>query len=158
GEAAKLADIEIDPAHVIALALPGNEHHLGLDRAGIADHAAAGLDDRFRNPIAEVPAQRPENGGAVALHARHIPEVLRRKAATEIDHRKGDAAIAAVAEYGGSRAPDPTPAGYALAAGPWLRSSAIQSVANSSPPQNSLLTGKITGNLAKKSLPLVIAK
>src|SRR6516165_1550949 len=36
GEAAKLANIEIDPAHVIALALPGNEHHLGLDRAGIA--------------------------------------------------------------------------------------------------------------------------
>ena len=33
----------IDPAHEVVLVLPGDEHHLGDDDAGLGDEAAAGL-------------------------------------------------------------------------------------------------------------------
>src|SRR5581483_11131843 len=45
GEAAELADIEIDPAALVLEVLLRDQHHLGLDDAGIADQAAPGLDD-----------------------------------------------------------------------------------------------------------------
>src|SRR6476620_10993027 len=88
GEAAELADVEVDPAHVIVLALLGDEHDLGLDHAGIADHAAARLDDGLWDAVAEMPPQRAEDRRAVGLHRRHVLEVLGRKSAAQINHRQ----------------------------------------------------------------------
>src|SRR3546814_8693153 len=45
GEAAELADVEEDPARVLGGILARDEHHLGLQDAGGADHAATRLDD-----------------------------------------------------------------------------------------------------------------
>src|SRR5712691_7438051 len=61
GEPAELAEVEIDPAHGIGLALAGDQHDLRLDDPGIADQAAARLDDRIRNTIAEMLAERAED-------------------------------------------------------------------------------------------------
>src|ERR1700730_17185350 len=88
GEAAELADVEIDPAHVITLALLRNEHDLGLDHAGIADEPASRLDDGLRDTIAEMLAQRAKDRAAIGLHRRYLLEVPGGKAAAEIDHGK----------------------------------------------------------------------
>src|SRR4051812_40651087 len=45
GEAAELADVEVNPAHVVLVALLGNQNDFGLDDAGVADHAPTRLDD-----------------------------------------------------------------------------------------------------------------
>ena len=44
----ELADIEIDPAHFVFGRALGDQHHLGLDHAGVADEAAARLHDGVR--------------------------------------------------------------------------------------------------------------
>lgn len=44
-------------------------------------------------------AQRLEDGVAIGLYFRHRLQVFGRKAATEIDHGKRDAAISAIAEH-----------------------------------------------------------
>ena len=99
GEAAELADVEVDPSDLVGIrGLLRHQHHLGLDQAGIADHAAARLDDRLGDLVAEMLGQAPEDRLAVALHARHRLEVLGREAAAEIDHRQADAALRAFAE------------------------------------------------------------
>ena len=54
GETAELADVEVDPAQLVLVALLGDQHDLRLDDAGVADHAAARLDDGLRNAVAEV--------------------------------------------------------------------------------------------------------
>src|SRR5450759_1313808 len=99
GQAAELADIEIDPAHVVFLALLGDEHDLAFDHAGIADHAAARLDDGLRDAVAEVLAQRLEDRRAVGFHRRHVLQVLGREAAAQIDHVERHAALAALLEH-----------------------------------------------------------
>ena len=53
GQAMELADVEIDPAHLVLGRALGDQHHLGLDHAGIADEAAARLDDGLRNGVAK---------------------------------------------------------------------------------------------------------
>jgi hypothetical protein len=60
--------------------------------------AAAGLDDGLRNGVAEVAAQRPEDGLAVGFQLRRLAHVFGREAAAEIDHGKRDAALGAGAE------------------------------------------------------------
>src|SRR5947209_7293751 len=67
GEAVELADIEIDPALRLAARLLRNQHDLRLDNPGVADHAAAGLDDRLRDAVAEMPAQRAKDRAAIDL-------------------------------------------------------------------------------------------
>src|SRR5262249_60492899 len=61
GKPVELADIEIDPAPRILRRALGDQNHLGLDDACVADEAATGLDDRLRNAVAEMPAQRAED-------------------------------------------------------------------------------------------------
>src|SRR6202035_5945326 len=67
GETVEFADVEIDPAHLVLGAALGDQHHFGLDDAGIADQAAARLDDGVRQIVAKVLAQRLEDRLAVAL-------------------------------------------------------------------------------------------
>src|SRR5512134_3255984 len=45
-----------------------------------------------------MPAQRAEDGLAVAFELRRLAQVLGREAAAEIDHREPDAALGAAAE------------------------------------------------------------
>src|SRR5690606_34108938 len=59
----------------------------------IADHSAARLDDRFRNAVAEMLAQRAGDRLAIAGHARNLLQITGREAAAEIDHRQVDAAL-----------------------------------------------------------------
>src|SRR5205823_6972446 len=99
-EAAELADVEIHPAHIVLVAFPGDQNDFGLDDAGIADHAAARLDDGLRDLVAEMLAQRSEDRPAVLHDRRDILEVLGRKSAAHVDHREIDAALGAVAEHG----------------------------------------------------------
>jgi hypothetical protein len=63
GETAELADVEIDPAHIVLVGLLRHQDDFRLDDAGIADHAAARLDDGFRDAVAEMLAQRVEDRG-----------------------------------------------------------------------------------------------
>src|SRR5580658_6232587 len=99
GKAAEFADVEIDPAHVVVLALLRDEHDLGLDRTGIADQPAARLDNSLWDAVAEMAPQRAEDRRAVGFHRRHVLEVLGRKTAAQVDHRQRHAALAAFAEY-----------------------------------------------------------
>jgi len=99
GEPAELADVQVDPAQLVLLGLLRHEHDFRLDHAGIADHAAARLDDGLRDRVAEMLAQRPEDRTAVVLHRRHVADVLGGKPAAEIDHRQHDAALRAGAEH-----------------------------------------------------------
>src|SRR5262249_29512090 len=98
GETVEFADVEIDPAYLVLRAALGDQHDLGLDHAGIADQAAAGLDDGFRNRVAEVAAQGAEDRLAVALELRRLAQILRREAAAEVDHVERDAALRTGAE------------------------------------------------------------
>src|SRR5205823_10072088 len=100
GEPAELADIEIDPPHIVLVALLRDQNDLRLDDAGVADHAAARLDDGLRDLVAEVLAQRAEDRPAVLHDRRHVLEVLGRESAAHVDHRQVDAALGAVTEYG----------------------------------------------------------
>src|SRR4030081_1022402 len=99
GETAELADVEIHPAHLVLVALPGGQDDFGLDDAGVADHAASRLDDGLRDLVAEMLAQRAEDRPAVLHHRRHVLEVLGREAAAHVDHGQVDAALRAVAEH-----------------------------------------------------------
>ena len=99
----ELADIEIDPAHLVLGGTLGDQHHLGLDHAGIADQAAPRLHDGLGDLVAEMPAQRAEDRLAVALELRRLAQIFRRKAAAEIDHVQRDAALGATAEDRGGR-------------------------------------------------------
>src|SRR5215510_7385338 len=99
GETAETADVEIDPTDIVFLALIGYKHDLSLNGAGTADHAAARLDDRLRDAVAEMLAQRLEDGRAVGFHRRHVLQVLGREAAAEVDYGEIDAALTAFPEY-----------------------------------------------------------
>ena len=94
----EFADIEIDPAHFVFGAAFGDQDHLGLDDAGIADEPAARLDDRIRQVVAEMLAQRLEDRLAVGFELRRLAHVARRETAAEIDDGKADAALGASAE------------------------------------------------------------
>ena len=98
GQPAELADVEIDPAQGIVLLLARDQHDLGLDDAGVADHAAAGLDDGLGDAVAEVLAQRRGDRPPIGLHHRNLLQVLGREAAAEIDHAQADAALGQRAE------------------------------------------------------------
>src|ERR1700733_5700641 len=56
GETVEPADVEIDPALLVLVRLLRDQHNFGLDDSRVAHHAAAGLDDRLRNLVAEVSA------------------------------------------------------------------------------------------------------
>src|SRR5262245_66501751 len=105
----ELANIEIDPAHLVFGAALGDQHHLGLDHAGIANEAAAGLHDRLRDGVAEVTAQRAEDRLAVRLELRGLAHIAGREAAAEIDHGEIDPALAAAAEDRGRGGERPVP-------------------------------------------------
>src|SRR5262249_9782840 len=100
---AELADVEVDPTHLVGLALLRDQHHFRLDDPGVANHAPARLNDGFRDGVAKMLAQRPEYGISVGFHGRHLFEVLGREAAAEIDHSERNAALRAGAENRGSR-------------------------------------------------------
>src|ERR1700733_14466469 len=61
GETVEPADVEVDPALLVLVRLLRDQHHFGLDDSRVAHHAAAWLDDRLRNLVAEVSAWRPED-------------------------------------------------------------------------------------------------
>src|SRR5439155_16509213 len=86
GEAVKLADVEIDPAHLVLGAAPGDQYDLGLDHAGVADEPAARLHNGLRDGIAKMPPQRAEDGFAVGFELRSLAHIAGREAAAEIDH------------------------------------------------------------------------
>src|SRR5882672_9930577 len=98
GETAELADVEIYPAHLVLVALPGDQDDFGLDDAGIADHAASRLDDGLRDLVAEVLAQRTEDRPAVLHDRRNVLEVFCRESAAHVDPGQVDAALRAVTE------------------------------------------------------------
>src|SRR6202035_4528763 len=99
GEAAELADVHVHPAHMLLLALLGDQKHCGLADAGIADHAAARLDDSLRDLVAEMLAQRTEDRPPVLHDRRNVLEVLGRESAAHVDHGPVDAALRTVAEF-----------------------------------------------------------
>src|SRR6266702_6642990 len=99
GETAELADVEIHPAHLVLVALPGDQNDFGLDDARIADHAAARFDDGLRDLVAEMLAQRAEDRPAVLHDRRNLPEVFGRESATHVDHGEVDATLGTVTEY-----------------------------------------------------------
>src|SRR5205823_7862828 len=103
GEAVKLADVEIDPAHWVFGRALGDQHHFGLDDAGVADETAPRLDDGFRNAVAEVAAQGTEDRLAIGIELRRLARVTRREAAAEIYHRECNAPLGAGAEDRGGR-------------------------------------------------------
>src|SRR5262245_66511113 len=105
----ELANIEIDPAHLVFGAALGDQHHLGLDHAGIANEAAAWLHNRLRDGVAEVAAQRAEDRLAVRLELRGLAHIARWKAASEIDHGEVDPALGTAAEDRGSGGEPPVP-------------------------------------------------
>src|SRR5207245_3039533 len=109
GEPVELADVEIHPAHRILRRALGDQHHYGLDDAGVADETAAGLDDGCRNAVAEVPAQRTEDRLAVGVELGRLARVARREAAAEVDHGERDAALGAGAEDRRGRRQRPVP-------------------------------------------------
>src|SRR5207244_825365 len=86
GQAMELADVEIDPAARIASALFRNEHDLALDDAGIADNAAAGLDDDIRQGHAETSSHGFADRLAVGFERRNLAVIARRKPAADIHH------------------------------------------------------------------------
>src|SRR5712671_1835722 len=98
GEAVELADIEINPA-LAAIALVGDQHHLALDQPGVADQGAAGLDDDFRQIVAEMPGQRRRHRLGVLLDSRDRAAVARRKAAADIDHAQVDVGFGEQGEH-----------------------------------------------------------
>ncbi len=100
GEAAELADVEVDPAHLVLGRALGDQHHLGLDDPGVADQRPAGLDDGLRYGVAEMFAQRAEDGPPVGFELGRLAHVLGREAAAEVDHREIDAALGAGAKDG----------------------------------------------------------
>src|SRR5262249_10347785 len=106
---AELADVEIDPAHIVFCALFGDQHDFCLDHAGIADHAAAWLDDGLRDAVAEMLTQCLEDRRTVGLHRRDILQVLGWESATQIDHRELNAALATFPEHGRRRSERPVP-------------------------------------------------
>src|SRR5439155_22866850 len=93
GEAGELADVEIDPALLLVIALLRNQHDLALDDPGIADDRAARLDDDLRQFLAEMAGERRHDGGGIARHAGNALIVARRKAAADIDHAQLDAVL-----------------------------------------------------------------
>src|SRR6516165_683722 len=109
GEPAELADIEIDPAHIVFFALFGDEDDFRLDHAGIPDHAAAGFDDGLRDAVTEMLAQGLEDRRAVGLNRRDVLQIFGRKPATEIDHGELDTPLATFPEHGCRRSERPVP-------------------------------------------------
>src|SRR5262249_20255384 len=105
----ELADIEIDPAQLVLGRAFGNQDHLGLDDAGIADEAPARFHDGLRYGVAEVPAQRPEYGAAIRFELGGLAHIAGGKPAAEIDHGKVDPALGAAAENRGGRSKRPVP-------------------------------------------------
>jgi len=88
-----------------------NQDHFGLDHAGVAHHAAAGLDDGFGNGIAEMLGKAIVNGIGIGSRARNRLEVFGRKAAAEVDHGQRDAVARQAVEnalgFGQRRVPGP---------------------------------------------------
>src|SRR5208282_3578180 len=76
---------------------------------GVADHAAAWLDDRLRDAVAEMATQRAKNRLAVGSDARDVLEIAGREAAAEIDHLELDAALGEIAEDRGGDPERPVP-------------------------------------------------
>src|SRR5262249_59909431 len=95
GEAVEFADVEIDPARRIVRRLARDQHDFRLDDTGVADEAAARLDDRLWNGVAETLAQRAEDRAPVGLELRRLAQVARREAAAEVDGGGRDAALGA---------------------------------------------------------------
>src|SRR5262249_12436103 len=93
GETVELADVEIDPTDLVFRVALCDQHHFGLDDAGIADQAAAGLDECIRQVIAKVLAQRLEDRLAVGFELRRLAHIARRKPAAEIDDGERNAAL-----------------------------------------------------------------
>src|SRR5262249_60840403 len=83
--------------------LARDEHDFRLDYTGVADEAAARLDDRLWNGVAEMLAQRAEDRAPVGLELRRLAQVARREAAAEVDGGERDAALGAGTEHGGAR-------------------------------------------------------
>src|ERR1019366_9906616 len=98
GEAVELADVEIDPLHLVVVRLPGDQHDFRLNDARIADHPAPRLDYRFGDAVAEMTAQRLEYRLPISLHRRHVLQIFRWEAAAKIDHLQVDPALRQVAE------------------------------------------------------------
>src|SRR5262249_9812962 len=98
GEAVELADVEIDPADLVFRTALGDQHHFGLDDAGIADQATARLDECVRQIVAEVLAQGLEDRLTVGFELWRFAHIARRKAAAEIDDGERNAAFGAGAE------------------------------------------------------------
>src|SRR6185437_15156636 len=99
GQPGELADVEIDPALLVVIALLGDKHDLALDDSGIADQRAAGLDDDLGQGVAEMPGDRPHHRRAIARDAGHAAVVARGKAAADIDHAQGDVGLGEQREH-----------------------------------------------------------
>ncbi|ENN87458.1 hypothetical protein RHSP_28371 [Rhizobium freirei PRF 81] len=91
GETAELADVEEDPASGVVVRFLGNQDDFGLDHAGIADHAAARLDDRVRDLVAEMGAQRRKDRLTIGFGRGNITQILGWETAAHVDHLQVDA-------------------------------------------------------------------
>ena len=84
-----MPDVEVDPAPVGVRGLAGDQHDLGADDAGVADHEAARLDHDLHAVIgAEVPVEGQVDLGAVLADLRRREVVVARQAAAEVHRRE----------------------------------------------------------------------
>ena len=83
GEAAELADVEIDPTHRVFLALLRDENDFRFDDACVTHHAAARLDNRFRQAVAEMPRESAEDRIAIGFDARDGLQIAGGETATD---------------------------------------------------------------------------
>ena len=92
-QTAELANIGKHPAVQRRPRLAGNQHHLADQHTRIGDQRPARLDDDFRQFVSEILVQEPRN--LLRVHPQLIGpgDVVRRKAATHVDHLQFDAIL-----------------------------------------------------------------
>src|SRR5262249_39103232 len=68
------------------------------DHARIADHAASRLDDRFRDMVAEVAAQRMKDRLRIDFDRRNVLQVACWETAAEVNHLQIDSPLRQISE------------------------------------------------------------
>ena len=85
-QAAELADIQINPAFLVPVALLRDQHDLALDEAGVAHQRPARLDDQVGHPVAEMAPGGRHQRLHMVFGVRPVLAGAGRKAAADIHH------------------------------------------------------------------------